>query len=68
MVAISKVCFKMRRPVLIKDFLCPCDDNCMRIILYTYATQKWVFQLIKKLNQLIILITSASVINEEVIW
>ena len=37
MVAISKVCIKMGRPLLIKYFLCPCHDNCMSTVLFTYV-------------------------------
>lgn len=71
MVAMSKVCIKMGRPMLIKYFLCPCHDNCMSIILYTYGRQTCQgyagFNLIKILNHVIILITSALARDEEVI-
>lgn len=31
MVAMSKVCIKLGRPMLMKYFLCPCHDNYMSI-------------------------------------
>ena len=34
MVAISKVCIKLCKPMLMKYFLCPCHDNCMSVNLY----------------------------------